>query len=570
MKKNQSKWVTPPPLPPEIRDEFQNYPPVLQQLLYNRGFDSLDKAERFLDAHLPEGVKDTQPMGIARASDRLIKAIANGEHIAIYGDFDVDGITSTALLKSSLEELGGHVSTYIPHRVDEGYGLNTKAIQALRNNGVDLLITVDCGIRAITEIEHAKKIGLDVIVTDHHQPGNTLPKADLIINPNQPLDSYPNKDLAGVGVAYKLLQKLADHKPQLKPEKYLDLVSLGTIADLVPLIGENRHYVHEGLKYLNQPHRQGIFALMGVSGLSPENIQASDISFQLGPRINAAGRLSSADLALDLLLEKDVKRAGLLAQKIEILNNKRKDLMHDVRIKAENMALVDDEIPSILFAFHPDFNQGIVGLAAGYLTEKYHRPAIVGKQGDEVTIASCRSIDEFDIIKALDEKKELFLSYGGHPAAAGFKIKNENIPALRDSLTESSSNKLEKIDLTPTLTADMELSFNDLDRDLLEQINMLAPTGMGNPQPQFISYDIYVNKFRQVGKQNSHLKLELSDGSATFDAIAFRKGELSDSLPSRVDILYKFEENIYRGRSRLQLNIKDIRPAISLSPQTDI
>ena len=570
MKENQSKWVTPPPLPPEIRDEFQNYPPVLQQLLYNRGFDSLDKAERFLDAHLPEGVKDTQPMGIARASDRLIKAIANGEHIAIYGDFDVDGITSTALLKSSLEELGGYVSTYIPHRVDEGYGLNTKAIQALRNNGVDLLITVDCGIRAITEIEHAKKIGLDVIVTDHHQPGNTLPKADLIINPNQPLDSYPNKHLAGVGVAYKLLQKLADHKPQLKPEKYLDLVSLGTIADLVPLIGENRHYVHEGLKYLNQPHRQGIFALMGVSGLSPENIQASDISFQLGPRINAAGRLSSADLALDLLLEKDVKRAGLLAQKIEILNNKRKDLMHDVRIKAENMALVDDEIPSILFAFHPDFNQGIVGLAAGYLTEKYHRPAIVGKQGDEVTIASCRSIDEFDIIKALDEKKELFLSYGGHPAAAGFKIKNENIPALRDSLTESSSNKLEKIDLTPTLTADMELSFNDLDRDLLEQINMLAPTGMGNPQPQFISYDIYVNKFRQVGKQNSHLKLELSDGSATFDAIAFRKGELSDSLPSRVDILYKFEENIYRGRSRLQLNIKDIRPAISLSPQTDI
>lgn len=570
MKENQSKWVTPPPLPPEIRDEFQNYPPVLQQLLYNRGFDSLDKAERFLDAHLPEGVKDTQPMGIARASDRLIKAIANGEHIAIYGDFDVDGITSTALLKSSLEELGGYVSTYIPHRVDEGYGLNTKAIQALRNNGVDLLITVDCGIRAITEIEHAKKIGLDVIVTDHHQPGNTLPKADLIINPNQPLDSYPNKDLAGVGVAYKLLQKLADHKPQLKPEKYLDLVSLGTIADLVPLIGENRHYVHEGLKYLNQPHRQGIFALMGVSGLSPENIQASDISFQLGPRINAAGRLSSADLALDLLLEKDVKRAGLLAQKIEILNNKRKELMHDVRIKAENMALVDDEIPSILFAFHPDFNQGIVGLAAGYLTEKYHRPAIVGKQGDEVTIASCRSIDEFDIIKALDEKKELFLSYGGHPAAAGFKIKNENIPALRDSLTESSSNKLEKIDLTPTLTADMELSFNDLDRDLLEQINMLAPTGMGNPQPQFISYDIYVNKFRQVGKQNSHLKLELSDGSATFDAIAFRKGELSDSLPSRVDILYKFEENIYRGRSRLQLNIKDIRPAISLSPQTDI
>ncbi|MBS3752857.1 MAG: single-stranded-DNA-specific exonuclease RecJ [Anaerolineales bacterium] len=570
MKENQSKWVTRPPLPPEIRTEFQIYPQVLQQLLYNRGFDSLDKAERFLDARLPEDVKDTHPMGIDQASDRLEKAIANGEHIAIYGDFDVDGITSTALLKSSLEELGGQVSTYIPHRVDEGYGLNTKAIQALRNTGVDLLITVDCGIRAITEIEYAKKIGLDVIITDHHQPGNTLPKADLIINPNQPLDPYPNKDLAGVGVAYKLLQKLAEHKPHLKPEKFLDLVSLGTIADLVPLRGENRHYVREGLRDLKQPHRQGIFALMGVSGLSPENIQASDISFQLGPRINAAGRLSSADLALDLLLEKDVKQAGLLAQKIEILNNKRKELMHDVRIKAENMALVDDEIPSILFAFHPDFDQGIVGLAAGYLTEKYHRPAIVGKQGDEVTIASCRSIDEFDIIKALDMNKKLFLSYGGHSAAAGFKIKNENIPALKDSLTKFSSITLEKIDLTPTLTADMELSFNDLDRELLKQFHMLAPTGMGNPQPQFISYDIYINKCRQVGKQNNHLKLELSDGSTTFDAIAFRKGELSDSLPSRVDILYKFEENIYRGRSRLQLNIKEIRPAISLSPQTDI
>ncbi|MFO7944957.1 MAG: single-stranded-DNA-specific exonuclease RecJ [Anaerolineales bacterium] len=570
MKENQSKWVTYPPLPPEIRTEFQKFPPVLQQLLYNRGFELCSKAERFLVARLPEEVKGTQPMGVDQASDRLLKAISNGEHIAIYGDFDVDGITSTALLKSSLEELDGHVSTYIPHRVDEGYGLNPKAIQALHNKGVDLLITVDCGIRAITEIEYAKKIGLDVIITDHHQPGKTLPKADLIINPNQPLDPYPDKDLAGVGVAYKLLHKLAELKPRLNPEKYLDLVSLGTIADLVPLIGENRHYVRKGLRYLKKPHRQGILALMGVSGLSPETIQASDISFQLGPRINAAGRLSSANLALDLLIEKDVNRAGLLAQKIEILNNKRKDLMHDVKIKAENMALVDDEIPSILFAFHPDFDQGIVGLAAGYLTEKYHRPAIVGKQEDEVTIASCRSIDEFNIINALDKNKKLFLSYGGHPAAAGFKIKNENISVLKDRLTQFSSTTLEKINLTPTLTADMELSFNDLDRELLKQINMLAPTGMGNPQPQFISYDIHIHKCRQVGKQNSHLKLELSDGSATFDAIAFRKGNLFDSLPSRVDILYKFEENVYRGRSRLQLNIKDIRPAISLSPQTDI
>jgi len=570
MKRNQTKWISCPSLPPEIRAEFQIFPPVLQQLLYNRGFKLRSEAERFLDARLPEKVKDTQPLGINQASDRLIKAIANGEHIAIYGDFDVDGITSTALLKSSLEELDGHVSTYIPHRVDEGYGLNTKAIQALRNKGVDLLITVDCGIRAISEIEYAKKIGLDVIITDHHQPGKTLPTADLIINPDQPLDPYPNKNLAGVGVAYKLLQKLAKHKPHLKPEKFLDLVSLGTIADLVPLRGENRHYVRKGLRDLKKPHRQGIFALMGVSGLSPETIQASDISFQLGPRINAAGRLSSANLALDLLLEKDVERAGLLAQKIEILNNKRKDLMHEVKTKAENMAFVDDELPSILFAFHPDFDQGIVGLAAGYLTEKYHRPAIVGKQDNEVTIASCRSIDEFNIIQALDKNKELFLSYGGHPAAAGFKIKNENIPLLKDRLIQFSSTTLEKIDLTPTLTADMELSFNDLDRELLKQINLLAPTGMGNPQPQFISYDIHIHKCRQVGKQNSHLKLELSDGSATFDAIAFRKGDLFDSLPSRVDILYKFEENVYRGRSRLQLNIKDIRPATSLSPQTDI
>ncbi len=555
------RWLENPTVPPKVKRELSIFSPILQQLLYNRGINSLPEAEMFLEARLPKNVKGYQLLGLKEAAFRLYQAINDHEKIIVYGDFDVDGITSTALLKSALLSLNAKVSTYIPHRVDEGYGLNFDVIAELHRKGAELLLTVDCGIRALKETKKAKELGLDIIITDHHQPGDTLPDAEAVVNPNQPLDPYPNKDLAGVGVAYKLVEALSQDFPHIDREEYLDLVALGTIADLAPLTGENRYLVRQGLIQLKRSRRQGILSLMGVAGVDPNNLQSSDISFQLAPRLNAAGRLASANFALELLLEEDVYRAGKIAQEIEILNTRRKDLMHEMKSVAENIAVPEKKVPPILFAFHPEFNQGIVGLTAGYLAEKYYRPAIVGKRDDETTTASCRSIDGFDIIHALDQHKHLLVNYGGHPSAAGFTIPNENIPNLKEQLTRYARKTLENVDLTPTLYPDMELSLSDLNRELLEEIQWFSPMGVGNPQPSFVSSGLHIKRSRQVGKQNNHLKLLISDGRETFDAIAFRLGHLYDHLPPKIDILYTFEENIYRGRSSLQINIKDIRPS---------
>lgn len=557
------RWHHPDPLPSQIAQELHVLHPVMRQLLYNRDITSLIEAKDFLEGNPPQEIQGAHLLHAAESARRLKSALEKDEHIAVYGDFDVDGITATALVKAALSSLGGDVSCYIPDRVSEGYGLNVDAIRSLRDQGADLLITVDCGIRATHEVQIAKEIGFDVIITDHHQPGETLPQADFIVNPNLASDPYPNKALAGVGVVYKLMENLSHHYPALQPEQeYLDLVALGTVADLVPLQGENRHLVKRGLKQLQKPHRQGILSLMGVAGVSPETLQASDISFQLAPRLNAAGRLTSAKYALELLLEEDVHRAGRLAQEIELFNNRRKELMRDMRSKAEEIAVPDDAVPPMLFAFHPDFNQGIVGLAAGYLSEKYHRPAIVGKDEGEVIVASCRSIDGFNIVEALDHHRDLFQQYGGHPAAAGFTIENQHIPELRKRLTEFARRSLAKLDLTPSLEVDAVLDFDDLNYQLLSQIQQLSPMGYGNPQPLFLSEKVDILSSRQVGGDGSHLKLTVSQGGKTLDAIAFRLGHLQQELPSCADILYTFEENEFRGRTSLQLNVKDFRPPL--------
>lgn len=556
------RWSLYPPIPESKQKEFQRYTPVLRQLLYNRGVSSRDEAESYLEARLPAENRSAELRGIPAAAALIEKAIQNEKRIAIYGDFDADGITATAIMKSALSSLGGQVTSYIPHRMIEGYGLNPEAIHSLHDRGVTLLITVDCGIRAIEEIQLAKRMGLDVIVTDHHQAGKQIPQADAVINPNQPLDSYPGTYLAGVGVAYKLISHLLKNEPSINPEEdYLDLVALGTIADLVPLVGENRYLVKKGLHQLKHPHRQGILSLMGVAGISPRSLKASHVSYQIAPRLNAAGRLESANHALELLLEQDVHRAGRLAQELEIINSRRKQLMHKVRVKAEKMAITDEDLPPILFAFDPDFNQGVVGLAAGHLAEKYNRPAIVGRKNEDVTVASCRSIDNFNIVKALEHHQDLLLQYGGHPSAAGFSIDNKNISDLIQEMTQYSYRKLRDVDLVPTLQADIELDFKALNYSLLETIQKLSPMGYGNPQPRFVTRDVYLKKSRRVGRERNHLKCEFSDGRQTFDAIAFGKGELHTSLPSRVDILYTFEENEYRGQTSLQLNIKDFKPS---------
>jgi single-stranded-DNA-specific exonuclease len=507
-----------------------------------------------------------QMTGIPASVERVRYALDHNEPIAIYGDYDVDGVTATALLVQALRALGGEVRGYIPNRFDEGYGLNNEALSALQAEGIKLVISVDCGIRSPSETSHARAIGLDLIISDHHQPAEgDLPVAFAVINPKQVGDLYPDKDLAGVGVAFKIVQALLDSigttLEGFQANDLLDLVALGTVADLAPLVGENRILVRKGLQKLRETKRQGLFSLAAVSDLPLSRITATSIGFILGPRLNAAGRLESALAAFELLTTTDVKTAGDLAQQLNVQNRQRQEITRKIQTEAEAIALAEDPEADLFFAVHPDFNAGVVGLAAARMVETYYRPAVVGQISAETTRCSCRSIPEFHITEALDQCKDLLIRHGGHAAAAGFTIRNENLETLKARLKSLAKEKLRDRDLRQTLTADIEIPLSDLKPELLKHLDYLQPTGYGNPEAVFVSRDVRVTNSRTVGVESKHLKLVITDGRVTFDAIGFRLGHLRSELPLRVDVLYTFEVNEFNGRTSMQLNIKDVKPA---------
>ncbi len=553
----EKRWVIPNKLSPETEAALHGYPPVLRQILYNRGYSTADSARSFLENKPPSGTELTNLLSMQEAVDRVRFALRQDERIAVYGDYDADGVCSTAMLVLGLAKLGANVHGYIPNRFDDGYGLNKEAIEKLHANGTELIITVDCGIRSIAEAEFAKQRGMGLIITDHHHPGKELPHADAIINPKQVGDCYPEKNLAGVGVAYKLLSALLD---RIEVAEFLDLVAIGTVADLVPLTGENRWLVSEGIKRIREPRRQGLQALIGVSGLHAKEIQASHIGFSLGPRINAAGRLETALDAFDLLLTPDIARAATLAQRLEIQNKRRQQITKDTQKNAEEQ-FSDQQLEEnyLLFVADQDFNPGVVGLVASRLTEKYYRPSIVGHIEEEFTRASCRSIPEFHITDALDECSDLLVRHGGHAAAAGFTIRNDNLPELISRLDLIASQTLTGEDLRPTLSADIELPLGELNSEMIEHLGWLEPTGYANPRVQFVSRNIKVINSRKVGKDGAHLKLLVSDGNVVYDAIAFRQGDWHQKMPRKIDLLYIFEENEYLGEKRLQINVQDIK-----------
>ena len=563
------RWHVLPRLTPEVESALHDYPPVIRQILFNRGYTNLDEARRYLEARPPENVDPFCMLGLPEAVERLYQAVQLGQPIAIYGDYDVDGVTATALLVQVLQKLGALVQGYIPNRFDEGYGLNNEALDQLNTNGVNVVVTVDCGVRSPQEATHARQIGLDMIITDHHQPGEDLPEAFAIINPKQVGDPYPDKNLAGVGLAYKLAGALVTHfrnQGQTVPDdldvtETLDLVALGTVADLAPLIGENRALVKAGLECIRNPRRLGLRALIGVGQINPAKINSWDIGYVLGPRLNAAGRLDSALAAFLLLTTNDLAEAGLLAQKLDVQNRERQRITREIQALAEQLALKDDPNPQLLFAVHPDFNPGVIGLAASRLVEQYYRPAIVACQGDVYTRGSCRSISEFHITEALDKCADLLEHHGGHAAAAGFTIKNENVPELIRRLKGIVSEQLVDLDLRPSLVADAEITLTTLQPQLLEYLDWLQPTGYGNNPALFLSRDLEVVDYRTVGKDGSHLKLRVTDGWETRDAIAFRQGQWSAKMPAMVDIMYTFESNEYNGRTTMQLNVRDLKPS---------
>jgi single-stranded-DNA-specific exonuclease len=571
------RWQTATLLTPQADEALAAFPPILRQLLFNRGYATDADARAFLRAQTSFDPDPFQMRGMETAVARISSAIQDKEQIAVYGDYDVDGVTATALLVLALRYLGGQVEPYIPNRFDEGYGLNPEALLALKQQGTSLVISVDCGIRSPAEALYAQTIGLDLIITDHHQPAEgPLPVAVAVINPKQEGDLYPDKDLAGVGVAYKIAQALFDSErsplgnqvdntmriPKMEfLDSLLDLVALGTVADLAPLVGENRSLVRKGLAKIRESLRQGLFSLAAVADLSLSRTTATNIGFVLGPRLNAAGRLESALAAYELLTTTDVRRAGELAQQLNVQNRHRQEITRKIQEEAETLALADDPDPDLLFAVHEDFNSGVVGLAAARLVETYYRPAIVGQITGETTRCSCRSIPEFHITQALDQCKDLLVRHGGHAAAAGFTVLNENLPELKRRLNEQARDLLHGVDLRQTLNADIEVPLAEMKAELLKHLEYFQPTGYGNPEAVFYSRNVRVTNSRTVGAEGKHLKLVVTDGHVSFDAIGFRLGHLQPALPTHVDLIYTFESNEYNGRTSLQLNLKDVRLA---------
>ena len=558
MSLHSQRWIVANRISPEIDLALQEYPPIFRQILANRGYTTPSSADQYLKAELPSDSDAPAMLGIPEAVDRIRFAIRTHQPIAVYGDYDVDGVTATALLTHLLKALGANVRGYIPNRFDEGYGLNNEALQALYDNGVRLVITVDCGVRSLPEAEYAAQIGLDLIITDHHHPADELPQAVAIINPKQPADPYPEKNLAGVGLAYKLGCALAAGH-DLPIESYLDLVALGTVADLAPLRGENRALVRSGLNQLRRPHRQGVLSLISAAGLKVADLTAHQIGFTLGPRLNAAGRLDSALASLDLLLTDDLQTAGRLAQQLDDQNRERQALTKEIQELAEKQAWDETNPGWLLFAADPAFNPGVVGLAASRLSERHYRPAIVAHQGEQVTRASCRSIPEFHITDALDQCAELMEHHGGHAAAAGFTVRNERLPELIQRMQEIAARQLSGVDLRRTLHADIELPLSDLKPYIIDYLKWLEPTGQENSTARFVSRKLKVSRAYTVGREGNHLRLEVSDGMITYSAIAFHQGDRLDVLPKRVDLMYQYELNQYNGRSSLQLNVIDMK-----------
>lgn len=576
------RWLTQPPMPRDVRARLSAYHPVLAQVLYNRGQDTPVKARAFLDGGAENLHSPFKMSGMAQAVSRIRAALKEGERIAVYGDFDADGVTSTALLTETLTALGGRVRPYIPHRVDEGYGLNNDALDALHREGVTLVITVDCGIRSVAEVQHAKAIGLDIIVTDHHSIGDELPPADAVINPKIDArrrltegrtNGYPEDMLAGVGVAYKLAEALLKaaeaqdrRKVDLRLEDLLDLVALGTVADLAPLNrAENRELVRRGLAVLNRAKRPGVYELLQVSGVEPGKVTTTSIGFVLGPRINAAGRLDSAMLAYELLATRDdITFAARLAGELQTLNLERQQRTAEAVAIARARVLdgADADVP-LIFDVDEAYKPGIVGLVAGRLCEEFYRPAIVAhREGDEAR-GSCRSIPEFDITAALDECADLLVRHGGHAQAAGFTVRLENLPRLRARLLDQAARALAGQELIPALEIDAEVPFAELNPVLAAELARLEPCGASNRPPLLATRGLRVEDCRTVGAEGKHLRLVLSDRVGSITAIAFKQGHWMGTLSrgSYVDVAYHLELNTWNGETRPQLNVQDLRPS---------
>lgn len=561
---SKTSWHSPAADPDAIRELARSLSisPLLASLLVTRGMTAPDEALLFMDGGAEEQHDPFLLQGMTKAVPRIRKALEEDEHILIYGDYDADGVSSTALMIYLLRYLGASFDIYIPHRSNEGYGLHNHALDWAVQQGVSLIITVDTGISAYHQIAYANELGIDVIVTDHHEPPELLPEAYALINPKLPGCPYPFKGLAGVGVAYKLAQAMLGEDT---PEEWSEIAAIGTVADLMPLLGENRVIVRSGLSSMRNSKFLGIRALLAVSGVTMSTVSSVNIAFGMAPRINASGRLDHAGRAVALLTTEQAEEAEQLAGELDLLNKERQLVVE--RIVEEAMAKLEQEIqggkvPDIIVLANQGWNVGVVGIVASKLLERYYRPVIILDIHPETGVCkgSARSIPGLDIYAALSSCAHLMDHFGGHPAAAGMSLHQDQLEAFTKALNEYASGVLTPEHLVPVTSADAEVSISDLSLQAAIELERLAPFGMANPLPKFIIRGATVKETRTMGQEGKHLKLVLQQGNSSIEAVAFGKGALAKLLPggTKVDMLAELSVNEWNGSRKPQLMLQDL------------
>jgi single-stranded-DNA-specific exonuclease len=533
--------------------------PLVASLLINRGLNTVDSARYFLfgkeQFHDPFLLK-----GMDIAVNRIREAIERQEPILIFGDYDADGVSSTTVLMLTLRDLGANVQFYIPNRFTEGYGPNETAFRRASENGIKLIITVDTGISAIHEAAIAKELGLDLVITDHHEPGPVLPEALAIIHPKLPDSVYPFRELAGVGVAFKVAHALYGEVP----EQLLEIAVIGTIADLVSLKDENRLIAKKGLEKLKVTKNKGLKAILKVAGADQQNINEETIGFSLAPRINAVGRLENADMAVELLLTDDPFEAEALAQEMDELNKTRQSIVNSITTEAieevERNYPIDSN--SVLVIGKEGWNAGVIGIVASRLVEKFYRPTIVLSFDKEKGLAkgSARSIAGFDLFKNLSECRDILPHFGGHPMAAGMTLKLEDVSDLRQRLNNLANEQLTKDDFIPITTLDHQIKVDEINLSALGELNLLAPFGMDNPKPKVLISNVQISTMRKIGSEQNHLKVMVHDNGTNLDGIGFGLGPLVDHISpaSKISIIGELAVNEWNNIRKPQIFIQDV------------
>ena len=544
--------------------------PVVARLLCLRGLESPESADRFLNPSLDHLHDPRRLIDMDVAVDRLEAAIATHERIVIHGDYDVDGITSTVILGRALELLGANVTHFVPERVRDGYGLQPQTLERLHAEGARVVVSVDCGIRADEAAATARALGLDLIITDHHEPGDKLPSALAVVNPKRSDCDYPDKNLAGVGVALKVVQELCRRADRTRwLPAFVKIAAIGTLADVVPLKGENRVISKLGLDALSSGrHTTGLRSLLEAAGLTGKQLDGFHVSFVLAPRINAAGRMSTPDIAARLLLiadEKQAVEAASLAEQLNTENLRRREEEAGVLEQAVQIVEADPELDDrrVLVVGGEGWHRGVIGIVASRLVERFRRPAIVASIDQGVAHGSCRSIEAFDMLEALEHSRDLFDKFGGHRQAAGLTMAAAKLDTLRTRINDYACARLGLDDLRPRLRIDAEIALRDVDDRLVQGLASLGPFGKGNPRPVFLARQVELARGPRIIKER-HLRMSLRQDGRVLQAMAWRAADRSSFVEANrasLDVAFSIEESEYRGERYVELHISDMRAA---------